>query len=143
MERVLEREYGERFVELYGHLLAYVNAEYEQVPGYEAYDDLTEFTDSDLRPIRDRLYEADTGRLLTEFVSENPAGLDEDDLETVRGWTDYEYGEFIVVRHLKKYPIFLDWSDPPRAYEVKAVLRPFEAYWEEGALFINSRLNNN
>lgn len=134
MERVLERESGERYHELYGHLLAFVNTEYEEVPGIETYDDLNERTDTDLRPIRNRLYAEDTEGLVDDFVTENPAGLDESDLETVRGWTDFEFGEFVVVRHLKKCAVFLDWEEQPRAFGVKAARTPFEAFWDEGAL---------
>jgi hypothetical protein len=55
-------------------------------------------------------------------------------LDTIQQWTDYEFGEFIVVRHLSDYAVFLDWDDPPQAFGVKASKVPFEALWEEGAL---------
>lgn len=97
---------------------------------------MTSRTDHDLLSIRNRLYEADTEGGLEEFVAENPAGPG-DDLETVRGWTAFEFGEFVefvVVGHLTTYAVVLDRADPPRAYGMRAPPTPFEAFPEEGAL---------
>jgi hypothetical protein len=47
---------------------------------------------------------------------------------------DYAFGEFVVVRHLEEYAVFLDWEGPPRAFGVKAAHTPFSAHWEVGAL---------
>lgn len=134
MGRQIEQAAGDRFLELYGHLLAYVNLEYNEVADIETYADLREQQDTDLRPIRTRLYEEDTERLITDFVAENLADLDNDELEAVEQWTDYAFGEFVVVRHLNEYAIFLDWEAPPQAFGVKTARHPFDAYWEEGAL---------
>lgn len=134
MRRQIEQVTAERFIDLYGHLLAHVNAEYDIVNGIETYDDLREHEDAELRPIRNRLYEDDTEQLVTDFVAENPADLNDDELEAVGQWTDYAFGEFVVVRHLEEYAVFLDWEEPPRAFGVKAAHTPFRAHWEEGAL---------
>jgi hypothetical protein len=134
MGRQIEQAAGERFLELYGHLLAYVNTEYDEVAGIETYDDLHEQDDAELRPIRNRLYDADTEQLIADFVGENPVGLADDELETISRWTDYEFGEFVVVRHLEEYAVFLDWEEPPQAFGVQAARHPFAAYWEERAL---------
>lgn len=134
MNRQIEQAAGEQFLELYGHLLAYVNTEYDEVAGIETYEDLCEREDTELRPIRNRLYEADTEQLIADFVAENPVGLNDDELETVEQWTDYAFGEFVVVRHLEKYAVFLDWEEPPQAFGVKAARHPFDAYWDEGSL---------
>lgn len=134
MGRQIEQAAADRFIDLYGHLLAYVNAEYDEVAGIETYEDLREREDTELRPIRNRLYEEETEQLIAEFVAENPDNLTDDELETVKQWTDYEFGEFVVVRHLEDYAVFLGWEEPPQAFGVKAARHPFEAYWEEEAL---------
>jgi hypothetical protein len=90
MGRQIEQAAADRFIDLYGHLLAYVNAEYDEVAGIKTYEDLREREDTELRPIRNRLYEEETEQLIAEFVTENPDNLTDDELETVEQWTDYE-----------------------------------------------------
>jgi hypothetical protein len=134
MGRQITQASAERFIDLYGHLLAYVNTEYDEVAGIKTATDARQREDTELRPIRNRLYEENTEQLIDDFVDENPPGLPTDELDTIQQWTDYEFGEFIVVRHLSDYAVFLDWDDPPQAFGVKASKVPFEALWEEGAL---------
>lgn len=134
MGHQIKQAASERFLELYGHLLAYVNTEYGAVAGIETYEDLHDKEDTELRPLRNRLYEADTEQLITDFIAENPFGLADDELQTVQQWTDYEFGEFVVVRHLKDYAVFLAWEEPPQAFGVKTARHPFEVYWDEGSL---------
>ena len=134
MVRQITQASAERFIDLYEHLLAYVNTEYDEVAGIETAADARQREDTELRPIRNRLYEENTEQLIDDFVDENPPGLPTEELDTIHQWTDYEFGEFIVVRHLSDYAVFLDWDDPPQAFGVKASKVPFEALWEEGAL---------
>lgn len=134
MGRQITQATAERFIDLYGHLLAFVNTEYDEVAGIETAADASQREDTELRPIRNRLYEENTEQLIDDFVDENPPGLPTDELDTIHQWTDYEFGEFVVVRHLSDYAVFLDWDDPPQAFGVKASKVPFEALWEEAAL---------
>ena len=134
MGRQITQASAERFIDLYEHLLAYVNTEYDEVAGIETAADARQREDTELRPIRNRLYEENTEQLIDDFVDKNPPGLPTDELDTIHQWTDYEFGEFVVVRHLSDYAVFLDWDDPPQAFGVKASKVPFEALWEEAAL---------
>lgn len=134
MGRQITLASAERFIDLYEHLLAYVNTEYDEVAGIETAADARQREDTELRPIRNRLYEENTEQLIDDFVDENPPGLPTEELDTIYQWTDYEFGEFVVVRHLSDYAVFLDWDDPPQAFGVKASKVPFEALWEEAAL---------
>jgi hypothetical protein len=134
MGRQITQASAERFIDLYEHLLAYVNTEYDEVAGIETAADARQREDTELRPIRNRLYEENTEQLIDDFVDENPPGLPTEELDTIHQWTDYEFGEFVVVRHLSDYAVFLDWDDPPQAFGVKASKVPFEALWEEAAL---------
>lgn len=130
----IENSQANRFMELYGHLLAYVNTEFELVDGVASYDDLKERATRELRPVRTALYEEDTEQLITDFVDKNPANLTSDELAAVEQWTAFEFGDFIVVRHLEDYAVFLDWDEPPRAFGVNAVWAPFTEFWSEDAL---------
>ncbi|MEF8978193.1 MAG: hypothetical protein V5A39_04890 [Haloarculaceae archaeon] len=131
---MLDLESEDRFLDLYAHLLVYVNDRFDVIEGIETVDDISNRNTSDLLPLRQRLYEEDTEAIIESFVEENSADLSADDLDTVADWTDYEYGEFVVVRHLSDYAVLLDWSDPPRAFGVKAVRMPFTDLWPEERL---------
>ncbi|MXV61428.1 hypothetical protein GS429_04990 [Natronorubrum sp. JWXQ-INN-674] len=131
---MLDLKSEERFLDLYAHLLVYVNDRFSVIEDVESVDDISDRNTGELLPLRERLYEDNTEAIIETFVDENPADLSEDDLETVAGWTDYEFGEFVVVRHLSDYAVFLDWDDPPRAFGVKAVRMSFSDLWPEARL---------
>lgn len=137
---MLDLESEDRFLDLYAHLLVYVNDRFDVLDNVETVADISERDTGELLPLRERLYEEDTAEIIEAFVDENPAELSEDDIETVAGWIDYEYGEFVVVRHLSDYAVFLDWDDPPRAFGVKAVRMSFSDLWPEERLpvFVSS-----
>lgn len=131
---MLNLESENRFLDLYAHLLVYVNNRFDVIEEIETVGDISQQDLSDLLPLREQLYEADTAAIIEALVDENPADLSTDDLETVADWTDYKYGDFVVVRHLSEYAIFLDWDEPPRAFGVKAVRMPFSDLWPEKRL---------
>jgi hypothetical protein len=137
---MLDLESEDRFLDLYAHLLVYVNDRFDVLDNVETIADISERDTGELLPLRERLYEQDTAEIIEAFVDENPAELSKDDIQTVAGWTDYEYGEFVVVRHLSDYAVFLDWDDPPRAFGVKAVRMSFTDLWPEERLpvFVSS-----
>jgi hypothetical protein len=56
--------------------------------------------------------------LLNEFVSENPAHLPGDELQIVQSWERRVAGDFFVLRHLKRYTIFVSSGEPPKVYGV-------------------------
>ncbi|WIV65886.1 hypothetical protein [Natrialbaceae archaeon AArc-T1-2] len=131
--RVLESESADRFLELYGHLLVYVNDRFDVIEGIDSLAALESHFRDELLPLRDTLYREDTAALVGAFVEENPAGLDDDDLEQVAAWTDYESGEFAVVEHRDEDAVFLD-PEEPRAYAVTAVAIPFTDRWSQDDL---------
>lgn len=131
---LLETEREQRFLELYGHLLIYVNDRFGITEELKTYEQLEQRDTGELLPIRETLYEEDTEQLIRDFVEENPANLSEDDLAVVETWTDYEFGDFLVVRHFDDHAVFLDWEESPRAFAVKAVRAPFSEFWSEDAL---------
>lgn len=131
---LLETEREQRFLELYGHLLLYVNDRFDITEELKTYEQLEQQDTGELLPIRETLYEEDTEQLIRDFVEENPANLSEDDLAIVKTWTDYEFGDFLVVRHFDDHAVFLDWEESPRAFAVKAVRAPFSEFWSEDAL---------
>lgn len=133
-EMMVDVETEDRFLHLYAQLLFSVNERFDVLPDVETVEELERRDLAELFPLREKLYEADTEAVIESFVAENPTGLSEADLDRIAGWTDYEYGEYVVVRHLEEYAVFLDWSDPPRAFGVRAVRMPFTDLWTEARL---------
>lgn len=131
---MLDTEQAERFLELYGRLLLYVNDRFDIVAGVDTYEEFSEAFLDELYPIRERLYEEGAGSIIADFVTENPTGLSESELEVIRGWRDYEFCEFAaVVEHREGDTIFVE-PETPRAFAVTAIHDPFEQQFPEPAL---------
>lgn len=133
-ERRLSEESEQRFLDLYAHLLVHVNDRFDVLDDIETVADLEQHYTDELLPLRNTLYEEDTTELITDFIAENPAELSDADLDQVAAWTDAVVGEFVVVRYRSNDAIFLDWTEPPKAYAVRPARIPFAELWEEAAL---------
>jgi hypothetical protein len=133
-DRRLSEDSEQRFLDLYGHLLVYVNDGFDVIDGIDTLDDLEQSYSDDLLPLRNTLYDESTTELIGGFVEDNPAGLSEADLEQVAAWSDFVAGGFVVVRYRENDAIFLDWTEPPKAYAVRPARIPFAELWDERAL---------
>jgi hypothetical protein len=112
----------------------YVNDRFEVIGEIETVADLEQHYTDELLPLRNTLYNESTTDLIEDFVEENPPDLSEADLEQVTAWTDFVAGEFVVVRYREDDAIFLDWTEPPKAYAVRPARLPFAEVWDESAL---------
>lgn len=122
--KVLDVDRGGRFLELFGHLLVYVNDKLEVVSEVDSFEAYRRSAMDDIEPIRDALFfEEDTDTLLSSFVANNPVGLSDASLEQIEAWTDYEAGEFVVFEHRPEDTVILD-PDEPRAFGVKTLQVP-------------------
>ena len=130
---MLDEAREQRFLELYGRLLVYVNDRFDVIDEIETYEDFEQRFTDELAPIRDTLYEENTEAIISAFVEENPAGLSNADLSQVEAWTDYEHGDFAVVEHREADTVFLD-PETPRAFGVKSLHFPFSEYLPEEEL---------
>ena len=133
-DRRLSEESEQRFLDLYAHLLVYVNDRFEVIEEIETVADLEQYYTDELLPLRNTLYNESTTDLIEDFVEENPPDLSEADLEQIAAWTDFVAGEFVVVRYREDDAIFLDWTEPPKAYAVRPARLPFAELWDESAL---------
>lgn len=130
----------ERFYSIWFPLLHYIN-QHKQVVGFfpSKWTDAAVDTEDALL-IRDVLWEED--RLRDAFITENPAGLNADDLALVDSWQHRVAGDFFIFRHLKKHSVFIaneqgyavhgitssmaETVGPQLPIYVQAVLLPFE-----------------
>ncbi len=112
------------FYRLNWHLLFYASRELEFLPRPGSPADIEHGPDKDWMRLRDGLYEHPN--LFDRFTDSNPDGFPPDELAIVRSWRGFKRGEFFVWRYLKKYTVFLDDSEPGRAYGVLALNKPFQ-----------------
>ena len=133
-DRRLSKDSEQRFLDLYAHLLVYVNDRFEVIEEIETVGDLKQYYTDELLPLRNTLYEEPTSEVIEDFVAENPGNLSAADLDQVAAWTDFVTDEFVVVRYRTSDAIFLDWTEPPQAYAVRPARLPFTELWDESAL---------
>jgi hypothetical protein len=111
----LEPNEAARFVRIHSAVLAYVNTRTEAGNDVCTPAQMAK-APAELRArIRDAL--AEHPDWLDGFVEENPFSLSAEDLAIVRTWKHAVHGRMYVLRHLKKYTVFLTES-PPKAYGV-------------------------
>lgn len=113
----------ERFYTIWFPLLHYVNRQRKLVSSFPQV-----WRDANVQPevavlLRDALWEDDD--LRKAFITENPANLSQVDLALVESWQHRVSGDFFILRHLKKYSIFLS-SGSPHAYGVLGLTGPIE-----------------
>lgn len=115
----------ELFFKLHRALMFFVNQRLKAVPDNPANPD--EF--SSLSPesrLKVRNAFLDHTDLIQAFANENPANLENDELDIVRSWQHLVHGKFYLFRQLKKYMVFLSTDKPPIAYGVVALTQPFD-----------------
>ena len=112
------------FFRLYGMVLFFVNQLLGVEPGKLATPEELGKLPPEMRvKVRDAL--TANLDLLESFADENPAHLQQDELEIVRSWRHLVADEFCVLRNLSKYTVFLSTTSPSVAYGVLALSQPF------------------
>jgi hypothetical protein len=66
----------------------------------------------------------DNPKLIDAYLQENPEGFSSAELEIVRKWKSFVKGSFYILRHLKKYSIFMGNNN--QVYAVVGLLSPLE-----------------
>lgn len=113
------------FIRLQVALLFYVNRKLGLVPGVDSEEAFRKSSMEDKVKIRDSLYASP--QLIDSFVAENPARLSPDELALFALWKQAVFGKFYILRHLKRYAVFLDNQDPPKAYGVLGITDEIES----------------
>ncbi len=114
----------DRFYHIWFALLGFVNNERHIIAKFPDKPTQGAVKVEDAVKIRDVLWEHDS--LLDKFIEDNPINLDPKDLELVASWKNRAVGNFYILRHLKKYSIFLSETSPAHAYGVLGLVSPFE-----------------
>jgi hypothetical protein len=114
----------ERFYGIWLPLLHYVNVQRQLVARVPLAPGAETISPEDAGRLRQALWADDA--LREAFIAENPAQLSDADLEIVASWDHRLVGQFYILRHLKKYTVFLTQQDPPQAYGVLGLVSPIQ-----------------
>lgn len=121
---ILQPQETKRFYRIWWALLSFVNAQRHLVPNLPAQPAPGSINPADAMEVRNALWADDA--LLDQFIAENPSTLPPADLALVGTWKHRVAGTFFVVKHLKKYSVFLEDRQPPHAYGVLGLSTPLE-----------------
>jgi hypothetical protein len=111
------------FYRLYHPLLAYANAKFDLLD-IESPEEVKGTPLEELRDLTNELFEHP--ELINEFIAENPYKFTSSELQRMKEWNYFVKGEFVILLHLKKYTIFLDTKEQPKAYGVLSLYTSFE-----------------
>lgn len=107
------------FTRLHAALLVYANRKLGLLPSVDSEEAFRASSMEDKLKIRDALYA--NPQVIDSFVAENPAKISPDELTLVATWKQAIVGTFCIFRHLKRYTVFLDDKEPPKAYGVLGI----------------------
>lgn len=110
------------FYKLHHSLLYYANTQYDLID-VDSPQEMKETLPAEVKVIADELYKHP--HVINEFIQENPYNFSSDELHIIQEWNNFIKGDFIILRHLKKYTIFLDEKEQ-KAYGVYRLYCPFE-----------------
>jgi hypothetical protein len=120
----LPPEQVKRFYHIWFELLHYVHEQRNLVPNFPDTPMAMSISPEDALQLRTALWADDS--LLESFIATNPAGLPSTDLALVASWKYRVDGKFFIVRHLKKYSVFLSEQPAAHAYGVLGLVSPIE-----------------
>lgn len=98
------------FYQLMWALQFYVNQKLQVLPAVKVLEDYAQNIElKDKAKVRNALYEHPD--LIDAFLTENPQGFSDDQLEIVAQWKKFIKGKFYIERMLKRYTIFIGDND--------------------------------
>jgi len=120
----LPPEQVKRFYHIWFELLHYVHEQRHLAPNFPDTPEAMSISPDDALLLRSALWSDNA--LLESFIAANPAGLPSADLALVASWKYRVDGKFFIVRHLKKYSVFLSEQPAAHAYGVVGLLSPID-----------------
>lgn len=124
----LTQEDIDLFFKLHPALMQFVNQRLRIFPNIKTAEELRTSGVENVNRVRTELWEKP--EYITDFISENPDNLSEDEIAIVAGWKYFLKGKFYIFRHLKKYSIFLTEAEPTKSYGVCSLNTPLsEMFW--------------
>ena len=95
----------DRFYRVWKTLLFFANEQYHLVPTWRTATLETQLRGNDVAQVRERIWQEDG--ILDRFIAQNPTQLPAADLALVQSWKHRREGDFLILKELKKYTIFI------------------------------------
>ncbi len=114
----------DQFYRIWWSLLSYVNNQTKLLNDFPSQLENDSINQQDAAILRNALWASD--HLLQDFIDDNPNDLSDTDLKLAESWENRVAAKFFIVRHLKKYSLFLDDSGDPVVYGVIGIFSPID-----------------
>ena len=116
------------FYKIWCELIWGVNEKHEIVPKFKkpVYNGERQITQKPFIAVREKLWE--NPQMIDDFLQANEfGGLTETEHGILKDWrNNFIKGEFIVVKHLKPYSVFMTFDDPAKLYGVCGISNPIK-----------------
>ena len=134
----LNEQDAKLFYKLNPSLLVFTNQRLNIIPEI---DSLSSFMSADMRAkkkIRDRIYEVP--ELIADFIKENPFNFSAEELAIVTSWKNFIKGTFFIIKHYKKYSVFLESGETGKAYGVLGLTEPISNIVPQAPAYVEAVL---
>lgn len=118
----LSVEETDLFYKLHGALLAYANRHLKILPNAITGEQIRREPLDRIVKLRDALHAQP--KLLERFVAENPEQFSDEELTIIASWRHAIHGDFYIMRHLKRYSVFMGGEKNPHLYGVLGLYDP-------------------
>jgi len=118
----LSSEDNELYYKLMWSLQYYINRQVGLLKEITTLEEYANLPSEKKFKVRNMLW--DNPKMIDAYLQENPEGFSSAELEIVRKWKDFVKGSFYILRHLKKYSIFMGNND--QIYAVVGLRSPLE-----------------
>jgi len=105
---VLSQDETKLFFGIWLRLLAFINEKYQISSEFGRPKIPAGINPTDILPIRDKLWEDDS--LIDEYI-ESRWDIPRNETLILKGWKARKHGKYFILKHLKKYSVFLDEND--------------------------------
>lgn len=112
------------FYKLLYPLQFYTKEKLELLPEVKTEEEYRKLTAQQKLEVRDALYAHP--ELFDEFIQQNPAHLNNDELAIIRSWKQFVKGDFFIERFLKKYSIWIGDGSPSPVYGVLGIMESLD-----------------
>ncbi|MHB8124952.1 MAG: hypothetical protein ACYDEJ_04785 [Desulfitobacteriaceae bacterium] len=103
-------------------VLEFINQKYQVIPGLTKMVNATMLNPQEVLQIRNKLWDDET--LLEEYIHLYGKSLTIREFELIKSWKNKLVGRFILLKHLKKYSVFMQEDMGGKLYGVLGISNP-------------------
>ena len=118
----LNKEEVRKFFKLWFEILTFTNHKYELFPKVDV---ITQNLEMNIYvTLRDKLWEDE--KLLDEYLLQAGVFHTPDEIEIIQSWKRRLKGDYYLIKHLKRYSVFMNAKDDKRLYGVIGISDPIK-----------------